>query len=432
MTSRTFRCQALLTRDGWLEPAFVTVDANGTVTSVSATAPAGTQAIPLDGLVLPSFVNAHSHAFQYAMAGVAEHMPAAAAKDDFWSWREVMYGMANRITPSALEAVATMLYMEMAAAGYTHVAEFHYLHHDEAGRPFHDQAEFAHRLIAAARQADVALTLLPVFYQRGGFGKAAKATQRRFLSADPMTYRRLVDATRHAARGHADVSVGLAIHSLRAVAPEAIREVYGWNEAVPHHIHVAEQQREVDDCVAHLKQRPVRWLIDDLGIDARTHLVHATHTDQHELGAIVKSGANVVLCPSTEGNLGDGLFALGGYHRAGGTYAIGTDSHIGLSPLEELRWLDYGQRLTSQTRNTLCAPGDDSGHQLFQRVWQGGRAAVGASSAREYFAKGTSFDAIVVDAAHPVIAGKPAASRLAALIYASDPRCYLGVLRHSA
>jgi formimidoylglutamate deiminase len=225
------------------------------------------------------------------------------------------------------------------------------------------------------------------------------------------------------------VRVGLAVHSLRAAEQDAALEVLGQRGGGPVHLHIAEQRQEVEDCLAHLGARPVGWLLDHADVDQRLHLVHATHVTDAETLALARSGAHVVLCPSTEGNLGDGFFPLAVYHAAGGRYAIGTDSHIGLSPLEELRWIDYGQRLRSERRNVVCTrPGDDSGEQLFLRTWTAGRAALG-DEAPQPFAVGSPFDAVVVDPDHPVVTGKPAARRVSAVVYGGDASVVKGVLR---
>jgi formimidoylglutamate deiminase len=424
---KALRCKGLWDGRGWRHDVTVRLDADGCVAGFEEGAAPAAEAV--DGYVLPGFPNAHSHAFQYAMAGLAEHLPAGAAQDDFWSWREAMYGLAGRIDPEAMEAVAAQLYAEMLRHGITAVAEFHYLHHDPQGRPYAALAEMGARLMAAAETAGIELTLLPVLYQRGGFGKPATPGQRRFLSATRDDYLRLVEASRAAARGRTDVRVGLAVHSLRAAATDDALEILGQRGAGPVHLHIAEQRKEVDDCLAQLGARPVAWLLDHADVDERMHLVHATHVTDEETRRLAATRAHVVLCPSTEGNLGDGFFPLAEYHAAGGRYAIGTDSHIGLSPLEELRWIDYGQRLRSERRNVVCrSPGDDSGEQIYLRTWTAGRAALGDASPVP-FAVGAAFDAVVVDPEHPVVLGKPAARRLSAIVYGGDAALVRGVMR---
>lgn len=427
---RYFRFSGLLTRQGWMQPAYVGLDASGVIASLSDQKPAGIGGIEdVRGFAIPGFHNAHSHAFQYAMAGLAEHLPDGAAGDDFWSWRESMYRLAQRVTPEQVQNIATMLYAEMLRFGITSVVEFHYLHHGPDGRPYADLAEMGSRLVAAAEAAGIQLTLVPIFYQRGGFKQKASAAQSRFLSRTADDYMKLVDATRRIATGHEDVLVGVGVHSLRAVTPEDIVAVLKGPLIGPAHLHVAEQQKEVDECREHLGARPVDWLLDHLPLDRRFNLVHATHIDPDETTRLAKSGATVVLCPSTEGNLGDGFFPLTPYLAAGGQYAFGTDSHIGINPLEELRWLDYGQRLRLEKRNIVCARGgEDSGRVIFDAAWQGGRRAAGLPDG-DYFAVGRPLDAAVLDPEHPVLAGRPPERLLAALIYGGDASAFSGTMR---
>ena len=311
---RWFRCQGLLRRGGWLEPAYVAVDAQGRILQVVDAAPAAdihVEEIP--GYAIPGFQNAHSHAFQYAMAGLAEHLPAQAARDDFWSWRQAMYGLAQRVSPDEVEAIASMLYSEMLRCGYTAVTEFHYLHHDVSGAPYKNPAEMGARLMAAAARAGIHLTLVPVLYRQGGFGRPAMPAQRRFLADGLDSYARLLEATHAAAARQSGTLVGVGVHSLRAVPPDEVRALLGQPFTGPAHLHVAEQSQEVKDCVAHLGQRPVAWLLANLPLDQRFNLVHATHLDADEVQQLAATDATVVLCPSTEGNLGDGFYPLQDY-----------------------------------------------------------------------------------------------------------------------
>lgn len=430
MNSKVLKLRGLLHESGWIEPAYVTLDGEGAVASISSQAPSRAELVEtIDAYAVPGFCNAHSHAFQYAMAGLAEHLPHGAAADDFWSWREAMYALAGKITPEQMEAVATMLYSEMLRNGITSVAEFHYLHHDQSGKPYAQLAEMGARLAAAAERAGIQLTLLPVFYQKGGFGKDPTPGQRRFLSRTGDEYQRLVEASRAALSGKRDVKVGIAVHSLRAVDTEEIKRLFAAKFAGPAHVHIAEQQKEVDDCLAHLGKRPVAWLLDNAALDARFHLVHATHMTSDETTRLAKTGAVAVICPATEGNLGDGFFPLRTYTEHGGRYAIGSDSHISLNPLEDLRWLDYGMRLRLQRRNVLCLEaGQDSAHQAYDASLRGGRLSLGLDAAG-YFPVGSSFDACLIDPEHPVIVCKPKERRLAAFVYAGDASTICGVMR---
>ena len=304
------------------------------------------------GWRLPGIANLHSHAFQRAMAGLAERQTHPS--DSFWTWRETMYRMAARFDPDALHAVASQLYVEMLEAGYTTVCEFHYLHHAPDGSAYATPTAMSDALVAAARETGIRLTLLPVLYMTGGFdGRELNPRQRRF-GHDVEGYLRLFHALH--ARQDAMLRVGCALHSLRAVPAAAMREVVSALPADTRiHIHIAEQVAEVDDCLAAWGQRPVQWLLDHAPVDARWTLVHATHLDDAEVRGIAGSGATVAICPTTEANLGAGLFRLRDYLDAGGAWGIGSDSHISISPVEELRWLEYGQRLVTRRRNIAAA-----------------------------------------------------------------------------
>jgi formimidoylglutamate deiminase len=314
----------------------------------------------------PGIANLHSHAFQRAMAGLAER--TTHPSDSFWTWRETMYRMAARFDPDTLHAVAAQLYAEMLEAGYTTVCEFHYLHHAPDGRPYADPAAMSRALIAAARETGIRMTLLPVLYMTGGFdGRPLNDRQRRFGHAID-GYLRLFETLR-AEQGEG-LSVGCALHSLRAVPQHAMTATLA---ALPDdariHIHIAEQIGEVQDSLAIRGERPVRWLLDHADVDARWTLVHATHLEVDEIAGIADSGATVAICPTTEANLGDGLFPLRDYLDAGGAWGIGSDSHISVSPVEELRWLEYGQRLVTRHRNIAATAESPSvGETLLRAV----------------------------------------------------------------
>jgi len=328
------------------------------------------------GWTLPGLANTHSHAFQRAMAGLAERRGPGA--DSFWSWRERMYALATRFDPDALRDVAAQLYVEMLEAGYTTVCEFHYLHHAADGQPYADPAAMSMALVDAARETGIQLVLLPVLYQTGGFdGRALATRQRRFAHATD-AYLRLIERLLPV-RGQG-VEIGIAFHSLRAVPPAALRSVL---EAIPPagmpiHIHIAEQVGEVDECLGARGVRPVRWLLDNAPVDASWCLVHATHLDPTEVMGIAKSGACVALCPTTEANLGDGLFPLRPFLDQGGRIGIGSDSHASVSIVEELRWLEYGQRLRALGRNIVApAAGASCGETLYAAAFAGGWQACG-------------------------------------------------------
>ena len=353
------------------------------------------------GWVLPGIPNLHSHAFQRVMAGLAERQTHA--QDSFWTWRETMYRIAARFDPDSLQAVAAQLYVEMLEAGYTTVCEFHYLHHAPDGRPYADPAAMSKALVAAARETGIRLTLLPVLYMAGGFDRRPLSERQRRFGHDLDAFLRLVESLR--ALEDEALRVGVAFHSLRAVPPEAMdAALAALPPDIPLHIHIAEQIGEVQDCLAVRNARPVEWLLDHAPVDARWTLVHATHLTGPETAAVAASGATVAICPTTEANLGDGLFPLREYLDAGGAWGIGSDSHVSVSPVEELRWLEYGQRLQTRHRNIAVRADNGSvGETLLHGTLASGAAATG--QAVGLLAPGQAADWIVLDAQAPVFAG---------------------------
>lgn len=422
-----FRFRAVLTENGWLEDAVITVDEDSRILSVD-TDPV-VDAERYDGYALPGFQNAHSHAFQYAMAGLAERHDGGGAADDFWSWRTAMYELALAVSPDHLEAIAAMLYAEMVRYGYTAVAEFHYLHHNPDGRPYANLAEMGERLVAAAYTAGIKITLIPMFYQTGGFGIPPTDRQRRFLSRSLDDYERLVDSTNSIVGRYDHAGSGIGVHSLRAADGDAIRALCsGLGAGISFHIHAAEQLKEVADCLEFHGKRPVEWLLENVGLDDRFHLVHATHLSDEEVLGIAASGAHVVLCPTTEGNLGDGLFRFGVFRDAGGNWSIGTDSHVSLNPLEELRLLDYGQRLITHQRNTFIRPGQpDSGFNALTMAWSGGRKAMGRPGG-SFFTAGQPLDAVIFDAGSPLLAATAPEHRCNTILYSCNESDMLGTM----
>ena len=347
------------------------------------------------GWRLPGIANLHSHAFQRAMAGLAERQTHP--EDSFWTWRETMYRMAARFDPELLHAVACQLYVEMLEAGYTTVCEFHYLHHQPDGRPYATPTAMSDALVAAARETGIRLTLLPVLYMTGGFdGRPLGERQKRFGHGVD-GYLRLFDDL-HARQGDT-LRVGCALHSLRAVPAAAMHEVLAALPADARvHVHVAEQVGEVQDCLAVRDARPVEWLLANADVGARWTLVHATHLEGAEVRGIAGSGATVAICPTTEANLGDGLFRLRDYLEAGGAWGVGSDSHISVSPVEELRWLEYGQRLDTRHRNiAVRADSPSVGHTLL--------AGAQASAAQSTGFADAGDDHLVLDAGAPILAG---------------------------
>ena len=411
---------------GFEDDVAIVVDASGAFASLQVATQAR-EAKRIGRYVLPGMPNLHSHAFQRAMAGLAERR--GDADDTFWSWREVMYAFAGRIGPDQLQAIAAQLYVEMVKAGYSQVCEFHYLHHRPDGAPYDDPAAMSLALVEAAREAGIGLTLLPTLYMTGGFdGRALGERQRRFRH-DVDGFLRLVERL-HALESDR-LAVGIALHSLRAVPPDAMRAVLDGIDALPAspagraasrmpvHVHVAEQIGEVQDCLAIRHARPVEWLLDHAPVDARWCLVHATHLDDDEVRRLAASGAVAGLCPTTEANLGDGLFPLAAYLDAGGTIGIGSDSHISVSPIEELRWLEYGQRLVTRHRNVAATPSSPStGETLLRHALAGGAQASGAGIGA--LAAGRRADLVVLDAASPLLAGRDPRSVIDTVLFAGN------------
>ena len=401
---------------GWTRNVSVAVGADGSIADVRQSARAD-DAHRAGRIAVPGMPNLHSHAFQRAMAGLAEH--ATEAHDSFWTWRETMYRYAGRVDPAALAAIAAQLHVEMLEAGYTAVCEFHYLHHAPGGTPYAPASAMSDALIAAALESGIGLTLLPTLYMTGGFDGRALAERQRRFGHDVEPYLRLVEALR--AREDGQLRVGLALHSLRAVPPQPMREVLEspLAAAAPIHVHVAEQLAEVDDCLKVRGARPVAWLVDNAPVDARWCLVHATHMTRHEVASAAARGAIAGLCPTTEGNLGDGLFPLKAWVEAGGAFGIGSDSHVSVSPVEELRWLEYGQRLATLKRTVLARKGAPStGENLWRGAVAGGAQATGRRVGA--IAPGQRADFVVLDDAAVDFAGREPAHWLDTLVFAGN------------
>jgi formiminoglutamate deiminase len=381
---------------GWAQDVAIDID-GGMIRSVQAGAdPADHEHIT--GIALPGLPNLHSHTFQRGMAGLAE--ARGPEGDSFWTWRQVMYRFLGRLTPDDVEAIAAYAMMEMLEGGFTALAEFHYLHHDRDGRPYANPAELATRIAAAAEETGMGLTLLPVFYAYGGFGGMAPADgQRRFIS-DIADYRRLVEGARNAVAGLDDAVVGIAPHSLRAVTPQSLGEILPMAEDGPIHIHVAEQIKEVEDCLAWSGQRPVDWLLDHAPIDQRWCLIHATHLDPHETWRLAASGAVAGLCPITEANLGDGIFDGVDFLATSGIFGVGSDSNIEINAAAELRQLEYSQRLKLRGRNLLAErEGQSTGRSLYEKALAGGQRALGRRIGSIVVDHRADF--VVLDAGHP-------------------------------
>ncbi|WP_328838295.1 formimidoylglutamate deiminase [Methylobrevis albus] len=389
----------LLTAAGWQADVAVTV-ADGRIAAIGPAA--GRAVAARHAIGVPGIASLHSHAFQRGMAGLAEVRGPGA--DSFWSWRETMYRFALTMTPDDVEAVAAQLYAEMLEAGFTRVGEFHYLHHDHDGRPYADPAEMAVRIAAAAETSGIGLTLLPVFYAHAGFGGTPPGDgQRRFVSSLDL-YDKLLGGARRAVAALPGAVVGVAPHSLRAVTPEELGRVVDLAGTGPVHIHVAEQVREVEDCLAWSGRRPVALLLDHAAVDARWCLIHATHMDADEVRRLAASGAVAGLCPITEANLGDGIFPGAAFLEAGGRYGVGSDSNVEIGVAAELRQLEYAQRLATRSRNVMTRPGRSTGRSLFDAALAGGGQALGVATTG--LAVGAPADIVTLGADHPALAGR--------------------------
>jgi formiminoglutamate deiminase len=385
--------------DGWASQVRVAVE-GGVIRSVTAGV-AADGAERHAGIAVPGPVNLHCHAFQRAMAGLAERR--GPADDSFWTWREVMYRFLAQLTPDDVEAIAAFAYMEMLESGFSTVTEFHYLHHDPAGRAYMDLGEMAARIAAAAGATGIGLTLLPSLYMTGGFGNAPPVEgQKRFLN-DVDTFLKLIARARDIVAALPAARVGIAPHSLRAVPAESLARVVASSPDGPIHIHAAEQTKEVDDCVAALGARPVEWLLNNADVDRRWCLIHSTHMIPAETEALAHAGAVAGLCPLTEASLGDGIFDGARYLGASGRFGVGTDSNIQIDAAAELRQLEYSQRLRDRARNVMARhDGESVGRRLFDGALTGGTQAcarpVGAIAA------GKRADIVLLDADHPDLA----------------------------
>ncbi len=413
---RYYAEQALLP-DGWAEAVTIEVAPTGTIAAIVIGSPSSS-AQRLAGPVIPGIPNLHSHAFQRAMAGLAE-----GGAGDFWEWRDLMYRFLARIGPEEVEAIAAQLYLEMLKAGYTAVGEFHYLHHAPDGQPYDDLTEMAHRVIAGARRVGMGMTLLPVLYAHGDFGGTPPGEgQKRFVN-DPSQLLRMLDLLiRDYGDDHPQLRFGVAPHSLRAVTAEELAVLVAGAQVVdpmvPVHIHVAEQTREVEACLASRGARPVEWLLAEAPVDGRWCLVHATHMTPVETQALAGSDAVAGLCPTTEANLGDGLFPLGRYFTGGGKIGIGSDSHISVSPVEEMRWLEYGQRLVRRARGMFRMPDRSVGRSLLDAALAGGAQALGRPIGR--LEMGCRADLLVLDAESPPLFGKSSDHLADAFVFAGN------------
>lgn len=406
-----FARRALLP-DGWAHDVSVALR-DGKILSVAADSQPADGAARVD-VLLPGLANTHSHSFQRAMAGMTERRRAG--RQSFWTWRELMYRFADRIEPDEVEAIAALVFMEMLEAGYSAVGEFHYLHHQRGGAPYEALDEMAQRIFAAASTTGIGVTLLPVLYTYGGVGKASLAPEQHRFGNNVDRFARLVaEAKRHTPS--CDCLVGIAPHSLRATAPDDLARALAAHPKDPVHIHIAEQVKEVDDIKALMGARPVEWLLANANVDERWQLVHATHMTTEETRAMAQSGAVAGLCPITEANLGDGIFNGAEYLAAGGVFSIGSDSNVRIALTEELRLLEYSQRLKLMERSVLAGvDGGESGDALWCGAAMGGARALARASGE--IAAGKLADLVGIDASDPALAALDDTQLLSGLIFA--------------
>jgi formimidoylglutamate deiminase len=405
---------------GWARDVRVRVDGEGSIGAVTAETDAD-GAERIEGVAVPGVPDLHSHAFQRALAGLTER--GSREGSSFWTWRERMYAFLERIGPEDVEDVARQLFVELLRHGYTAVAEFHYLRNAPDGGAYDDPVEMARRVITAASDAGMGLTLLPVVYRASDFGGAPpRDGQRRFVTGVDQLLGD-VAALRASTASDPQVRLGLALHSLRAVPPHALTAALEGIDSLdptsPVHIHVAEQVKEVDACVSWSGMRPVRWLLDHAPLDGRWCAVHATHMNDEEILGLAASGAVAGLCPTTEANLGDGVFPFAEYSGAGGRWGVGTDAHVSVSPVADLRLLEQGQRLTRRTRNVAAGRRDAStARALLEGAWAGGAQACARPLGR--LASGARADVVVLDPDHPTLAGREGDDLLDAWIFAGE------------
>ena len=405
--------ESALLADGWSRDVRIQIW-DGRIARISAGVRPSTED-EVCGIALPGLANVHSHGFQRGLAGAAEFRGGT---DSFWTWRDAMYRFVMALSPEDVEAITALAYADMLEGGFTRVGEFHYLHNDPSGGSYNNSGEMADRIVAAADTTGIGLTLLPVLYERGGFdGRAPNPAQRRFcktIDGFQSLFARSADAI-----GKLEGAVlGVAPHSLRAVSPSSLAALTPLMKDRPVHIHIAEQRREVSECESILNARPVQWLLDHMAVDSHWCLVHATHTDKTEVQKLASSGAVVGLCPISEANLGDGIFDLPDYLAQDGRLGIGSDSNILLSGIEELRTLEYGQRLTRETRNVATSGHSPStGRALFDAANIGGAQALGSAAG---LADGQPADIVALDGRSEIFAGRRDDGLLDSLIFSGS------------
>lgn len=421
MESSNLHFSSALTDEGWMQDVAIQIDAAGFIERIEEGSRDGRH---VNGTAVPAMPNIHSHAHQRLMQGLAERAGfARTGQDSFWTWREIMYGFAMKLGPDDLEAVAAQLYVEMLKAGFSVVGEFQYLHHQPDGTPYDNPAEMSLRCLSAANQAGIAVTMLPTLYNFGNFGgKQPGDGQRRFLNnAD--RFLGIFEKLKSEIGANPLWRLGFSPHSFRAVTHDLLTAVIGGiDTAAPIHVHVAEQNKEVTDCLAWCGNRPVQYMLNQYEITGRWTAIHATHMTAQESARLAKSGAIAGLCPTTEANLGDGIFPAVDYLAAKGAIAIGSDSHISVSPAEDLRMLEYSQRLRDHTRNALSGgPGLSTGRSILERALRGGARSMTQPVGR--LAPGYRADIAVIDDDHSTLIGRTGNNLLDTWIFSGGNVC---------
>jgi len=419
---KTVFAPEVLLPSGWARDVAIDIDATGTISAVR-TGSGSSGCEHAGGPVIPGMPDVHSHAFQRAMAGLAERM--GSPEDSFWTWRETMYGFIRRLGPEDVHAIAAQLYCELLKNGYTAVAEFHYLHRAPDGKPYERRADMAIAHVEAARQTGMAITMLPSLYAYANFEEEPLTPAQRRFATTPEDILQMLAELRAAYPDQPDVRLGVAPHSLRAVNVTMMRELIAGLDAVdpaaPIHIHLAEQVKEVNDCLAWCDQRPAQWLLDNMPVNARWCLVHCTHVSSAETERLAASGAVVAICPTTEGNLGDGVFPFTRFRSKEGRYGIGTDSQVSQSPIEELRWLEYSQRLALRRRSVTASEDRPAvGTNLWREAAAGGAQALGRPMGA--IAPGLRADLVVLDGLHVNLDGRQGDRMMDALLFCGNDR----------
>jgi formimidoylglutamate deiminase len=425
---KNWKFKGMYLKRGWISPAYVSTDDNGKILSIDSHSSLAVDE-SVEGYAIAPIPNAHSHAFQYVMAGLTENIPKGHQGDNFWSWRERMYAVADQVNPEQMEVIASMLYAEMLRLGYDQVVEFHYLNKDSNGQSYNNPNEMAERLISAAKRVGMKITMTPVYYRTAGFNQGPSEAQRRFQYESTDSYFSQIEDLISKYQDDSEVKIGYGQHSLRAAGVEETKEIFAYSSQMPCHIHISEQAQEVEGSLKHLGARPVEWLANEVGMGKNTNLIHSTHITDNEMQSIIRAKANVVICPSTEGNLGDGYFPISDFVEAGGRWCIGSDSHIGINPFEDLRLLDYGQRMSKQKRNVLLndKPGDSAAIS-YDTIFDNGHLASGESKS-DYFHVGDELDALIINSHSPLMTRDANDGRLSTIVYALDNSAIYGRIK---